>query len=223
MLLNVESTQSLIPTSFSQSPVTVPIQILGCHSAISSSYFFVNTLSSGVMSCPYSNIWKQAEMSSGVLREERDRIITAGIFEKVGLESILRLSVEFYEQVYNDYNPMPSGAYFRDAFSSTTKTLAIKHQQDYLIEKFGGPPVYSQTRKYTGLIRKHAPYPVTSEAADRWLTHMSTAIHSIPQWDEESIKLAINFFRFEAQFIVIGLDLVNPSTFIGYSGNNGSQ
>ncbi|CDY50504.1 BnaC01g44420D [Brassica napus] len=40
----------------------------------------------------------------------------------------------------------------------------------------GGPPLYSQRKGHPALIGRHHPFPLTHEAAERWLQHMQNAM-----------------------------------------------
>mmetsp|Transcript_9799 Transcript_9799/g.9892 ORF Transcript_9799/g.9892 Transcript_9799/m.9892 type:complete len:179 (+) Transcript_9799:171-707(+) len=170
------------------------------------------------MSCPFS--WPEIEQKSGVTKEESELINSAQIFDKVGEKGIRKMSEKFYDLVYNDNERLSTGVYLRDAFSSTTKAMAIAHQQEFFIQKLGGPNLYSQRTgsRHTGLIKRHVPYPVTREAADRWLFHMRTALSGLSEWDPISVETVMKFCMFQAEVIMAGRELMNPSVYIGYSG-----
>ena len=111
---------------------------------------------------------------------------------------------------------MLSGLKFCEIFSSSTKDTAIKNQQDYLVEKLGGPNIYSSRKQKVGIIRRHTPYLINEESIDRWLYHMKNALEMNESWDTESSSIILNFFRFQAFFIKKGKELLNADTFIGY-------
>lgn len=46
----------------------------------------------------------------------------------------------------------------------------------FLIQRFGGPATYAQQRGHPRLRMRHAPFPITPAAADRWLTLMAQAL-----------------------------------------------
>jgi truncated hemoglobin YjbI len=87
------------------------------------------------------------------------------------------LSTCHYELVFADVTPLPSGVLLREAFSSVTRAEGAYRQACWLVEQFGGPPLFTQLRGRGGLLSRHAPYAgVTQEAGDRWLAHMETAL-----------------------------------------------
>ncbi|MEA2608573.1 MAG: hemoglobin, partial [Chloroflexota bacterium] len=46
----------------------------------------------------------------------------------------------------------------------------------FLIQYWGGPTTYDEERGHPRLRMRHAPFAIGSEARDRWLSHMRTAI-----------------------------------------------
>ncbi|MDN5725572.1 MAG: globin [Propionibacteriales bacterium] len=58
----------------------------------------------------------------------------------------------------------------------------------FLEQYWGGPTTYSEQRGHPRLRMRHAPFPVTPQARDHWLTHMRDAIDSLelaPELDHE--------------------------------------
>lgn len=49
---------------------------------------------------------------------------------------------------------------------------------------------------HPALIARHRPFPVTHEAAERWLLHMQQALDNISDIDHDSKIMLMNFFRF---------------------------
>lgn len=47
----------------------------------------------------------------------------------------------------------------------------------FLEQYWGGPKTYSEQRGHPRLRMRHAPFPVTPQARDRWLDHMRVAVH----------------------------------------------
>lgn len=75
----------------------------------------------------------------------------------------------------------------------------------------GGPPLYSQRKGHPALIARHRPFPVTHQAAERWLHHMQDALDNTPDIDSDSKIKMMNFFRHTAFFLVAGDELKNPN------------
>ena len=49
----------------------------------------------------------------------------------------------------------------------------------FLEQYWGGPTTYSEQRGHPRLRMRHAPFAVTPEMRDRWLTHMRDAVDSL--------------------------------------------
>jgi len=49
---------------------------------------------------------------------------------------------------------------------------------------------------HPALIGRHRPFPVTHQAAERWLHHMQLALDATPDIDDDSKIKMMNFFRF---------------------------
>jgi truncated hemoglobin YjbI len=73
----------------------------------------------------------------------------------------------------------------------------------------GGPPLYSQRRGHPALIARHRPFPVTRQAAERWLHLMQQTLDSTKDIDADSKIKMMNFFRHTAFFLVAGDELKN--------------
>ena len=91
------------------------------------------------------------------------------LFESIGEDGFSRLVAAFYAQVPNDdvLGPM----YPPDDLARAEARL-----RDFLIGRFGGPPRYIEQRGHPRLRMRHAPFPVTPEARDRWMTLMNRAL-----------------------------------------------
>ncbi|KAG0493820.1 hypothetical protein HPP92_004814 [Vanilla planifolia] len=97
--------------------------------------------------------------------------------------------------------------WFRSIFANSRKEDAIRNQYEFFVQRMGGPPVYSQRKGHPALIARHRPFPVTHQAADRWLFHMQQALHSTPTIDPDSKIKMMNFFRHTAFFLVAGNEM----------------
>ncbi len=141
---------------------------------------------------------------------------------RLGDAVLQRVSTAFYERVYADRTPLPGGGLLREAFANTTKADAAANQAAFLIERLGGPKLYTQRKGPFALIGRHAPYAgVTRDAAHRWLQHMDAALAAVPEVDEDAAHRLRAYFRYTAFFIVEGRALVNPARLIGYSKHLG--
>ncbi|PNX72580.1 group 2 truncated hemoglobin-like protein [Trifolium pratense] len=64
---------------------------------------------------------------------------------------------------------------------------------------------------HPALIGRHRPFPVTHQAAERWLHHMQQALDTTPDIDDDSKIKMMKFFRHTAYFLVAGDELKNPT------------
>ncbi|KAL7122106.1 hypothetical protein ACP275_01G025100 [Erythranthe tilingii] len=142
---------------------------------------------------------------SGVNRDDAFAIDQINLYEKLGLQTFISLSTNFYNRVYDDEEE-----WFRSIFANSKKEDAIQNQYEFFSQRMGGPPLYNQRRGHPALIGRHRPFPVTHEAAERWLHHMQLALDSTTDIDSESKIKMMNFFRHTAFFLVAGDELKNP-------------
>lgn len=150
--------------------------------------------------------------NSGVSYEESQSAITIepSLFERLGTEGFRQLSSLFYDRVFDDGSVAP---WFLSIFSSSTKEDAIENQYKFLVQTFGGPDLYRQAKgKYTRLVGRHAAYPITHDAAHRWVHHMSDAMqdHYTLRHDTEARKALNKYFSFTAHYIVIASEFMRP-------------
>jgi hypothetical protein len=73
-------------------------------------------------------------------------------------------------------------------FYSSTKFLNFEHGT--LV------PFFWYIAGHPALIGRHRPFPVTHQAAERWLHHMQQALDTTPDIDDDSKIKMMNFFRF---------------------------
>lgn len=133
---------------------------------------------------------RQASCMSGVAHEDATAIDNVNLYEKLGFDTFVKLSTNFYNEVYND-----DQQWFRSIFANSTKDDAIQNQYEFFIQRMGGPPLYAHRKGSTALIARHGPYPITERAAARWLFHMKTALDKSPEIDLDSKTRMFNFFK----------------------------
>ncbi|KAG8635856.1 two-on-two hemoglobin-3 [Manihot esculenta] len=149
---------------------------------------------------------EKASQWSGVDRAEAFAIDTTNLFQKLGLQTFINLSTNFYNRVYDDEEE-----WFRSIFANSNKEEAIQNHYEFFSQRMGGPPLYSKRKGHPGLIGRHRPFPVTHQAAERWLLHMQKALDSTPDIDEDSNIKMMNFFKHTAFFLVAGDELKNQN------------
>lgn len=94
------------------------------------------------------------------------------VFEAIGEEGFTRLVGAFYRQVPGD--PILGPMYPPDDLAGAEQRL-----RDFLIGRFGGPQRYMEQRGHPRLRMRHAPFPITPAARDRWLALMTRALDEV--------------------------------------------
>ena len=98
------------------------------------------------------------------------------LYERVGGDGFFELLVgRFYEGVESDELLRPM--YPEDLGPSKV------HLANFLIQYWGGPSTYEETRGHPRLRMRHAPYKINKRARDAWLLHMRAALDSIEMDD----------------------------------------
>ncbi|XP_004498545.1 group 2 truncated hemoglobin 3-2 [Cicer arietinum] len=149
---------------------------------------------------------QKASEWSGVPTAQAFSIDDTNLFNKLGLQTFINLSTNFYTRVYDD-----DEEWFRSIFANSNKQEAIQNQYEFFVQRMGGPPLFSQRRGHPALIGRHRPFPVTHQAAERWLHHMQQALDTSPDIDDDSKIRMMNFFRHTAYFLVAGDELKNQN------------
>nr|XP_007161323.1 hypothetical protein PHAVU_001G060000g [Phaseolus vulgaris]ESW33317.1 hypothetical protein PHAVU_001G060000g [Phaseolus vulgaris] len=94
------------------------------------------------------NLQQKASEWSGVATEEAFAIDTTNLFHKLGLQTFINLSTNFYNRVYGDEEE-----WFRSIFADSEKENAIQNQYEFFVQRMGGPPLFSQRRASCGKSR----------------------------------------------------------------------
>lgn len=91
------------------------------------------------------------------------------LYEAVGGASYFeKLVADFYSRVEND--PVIRPLYPDDLGPSITHTAL------FLIQYWGGPATYSQTRGHPRLRMRHAPFKIGQAERNAWLSHMAASV-----------------------------------------------
>ncbi|GAA4422946.1 globin [Georgenia halophila] len=97
----------------------------------------------------------------------------ATLFEAMGGHAAFsRLVHRFYQGVRQDEVLAPM--YPQDDWEGAEERLTM-----FLEQYWGGPTTYSERRGHPMLRRRHLPFEVTTEARDRWLTHMRAGVEEL--------------------------------------------
>lgn len=89
-----------------------------------------------------------------------------------GEETFRRLVARFYAGVATD--PV-----LRPLYPEQDLTGAEERLRLFLIQYWGGPTTYSDTRGHPRLRMRHAPFPIGPAERDAWLHHMTAAIDEL--------------------------------------------
>jgi hemoglobin len=87
-----------------------------------------------------------------------------------GLPAFVALVDAFYDRVAADELLRPM---YPEDLEPGKHHLAL-----FLAQYWGGGEVYGRERGHPRLRRRHAPFPVTPDAALRWAEHMTTAVRA---------------------------------------------
>jgi hemoglobin len=99
--------------------------------------------------------------------------VPPSFYEAVGgHETFVALVRRFYEGVATD--PSLRALYPEEDLGPAEQRLRM-----FLEQYWGGPGTYSEQRGHPRLRMRHAPFAVTPEMRDRWLTHMRDAVDSL--------------------------------------------
>lgn len=95
------------------------------------------------------------------------------LYEAVGgTETFVRLVDAFYGGVEHD--PLLRPLYPEEELSGAKERLVL-----FLIQYFGGPGTYSQTRGHPRLRMRHFPFDIGQPERDAWFGHMSAAVDAV--------------------------------------------
>ena len=98
---------------------------------------------------------------------------TDSFYEAVGgHDTFVRLVDEFYRGVAAD--PVLRPMYPEEDLGPAAERLTA-----FLEQYWGGPTTYSDVRGHPRLRMRHAVFPVTPDARDRWLRHMRAALETL--------------------------------------------
>jgi hemoglobin len=89
-----------------------------------------------------------------------------------GAPTFERLVARFYEGVAAD--PVLRPLYPEPELAAAEERLRL-----FLIQYWGGPTTYSDTRGHPRLRMRHAPFAIGPAERDAWLRHMTEAVESL--------------------------------------------
>lgn len=103
-------------------------------------------------------------------------------YDEIGGEATIRRIVHtFYEGVAED--PLLRPLYPEEDLGPAEERFTL-----FLMQYWGGPTTYGDTRGHPRLRMRHAPFAVTPDAAQRWLVHFREGLDKAaltPEQDEQ--------------------------------------
>ena len=93
------------------------------------------------------------------------------VYDVVGEEGFRRLVDAFYAGVAGD--PVLRPLYPADLGPSAD------HLRLFLVQYWGGPDTYNQTRGHPRLRLRHMPFPIGRRQRDAWFRHMRDAVRAL--------------------------------------------
>jgi hemoglobin len=121
-------------------------------------------------------------------------LLDTQLYESIGEDSFTRLVAAFYRQI-------PTDDILGPLYRNRDLSAAEERLRSFLIMRFGGPQHYLESRGHPRLRMRHAPFPVTQAARDRWIQLMETALTEtkLPSPAESMLR---KFFHDSATFLI---------------------
>lgn len=113
------------------------------------------------------------------------------LYDRVGPDFFDDLVAAFYEGVATDELLAPLYPDYPD-FEPAKDRLRL-----FLIQYWGGPTTYMETRGHPRLCMRHMPFHVGEAERDRWLIHMAGAVERVCEGRPDGAEVAaelLNYF-----------------------------
>lgn len=120
-------------------------------------------------------------------------------YEEIGgLETIRTIVDTFYEGVAAD--ELLRGMYPEEDLRPAAERLTL-----FMAQYWGGPTTYSDSRGHPRLRMRHAPFDVTPEARERWLSHFRAGLDAADLPPDQDARFW-DYVTHAAQFMVNTLE-----------------
>ena len=123
-----------------------------------------------------------------------DGAVTTFYDEIGGYPTIEKIVATFYAGVAGD--PVLRPLYPEEDLGPAEERFRL-----FLVQYWGGPTTYSDTRGHPRLRMRHAPFAVTPAAAERWLVHFREGLDSVDLTPEQDAQFW-DYVTHAAQFMV---------------------
>jgi hemoglobin len=120
-----------------------------------------------------------------------------------GFETIRGIVARFYEGVATD--PVLRALYPEEDLGPAEERFRL-----FLVQYWGGPSTYSERRGHPRLRMRHAPFAVTPDAKDHWLTHFRAALDEADLTPEQDAQFW-DYVTHAAQFMVNTFEEPSPA------------
>ncbi len=138
---------------------------------------------------------------------------TRSVYELVGgRETFDRLAIAFYRHVESDPVLRPlypknlwghgsTGGAAREKTAARSMCSPVGTLSAFLIQFFGGPPEYSDSRGHPRLKMRHVKFKIGKVERDTWVSHMYAAIDEVGI-EEPNRSLMRQYFADAATFLI---------------------
>src|SRR5215211_2042314 len=119
-------------------------------------------------------------------------LLDTHVHSLIGDEGFERLVAAFYRRVATD-------DILRPMYPEADLHGAEERLRRFLIQRFGGPMMYSEKRGHPRLRMRHAPFHIDQRGRDRWVELMEAALAEV-NLSERAVGPLRKFFHESATF-----------------------
>ena len=121
-------------------------------------------------------------------------LLDSHVYALIGDEGFRRLVAAFYRRV-------PADDILSPMYPKHDLAGAEARLRGFLIQRFGGPDIYSQQRGHPRLRMRHGPFKIDRRGRDRWVELMEAALIEA-ELPDEAIPPLRKFFHEAATFMI---------------------
>lgn len=121
-------------------------------------------------------------------------LLDTHVYALIGDEGFRRLVAAFYRRV-------PADDILSPMYPKHDLAGAEERLRRFLIQRFGGPDLYSQQRGHPRLRMRHGPFKIDRRGRDRWVELMEAALMEA-ELPDEAIPPLRKFFHEAATFMI---------------------
>ena len=128
------------------------------------------------------------------MTDRHNEPVTTFYEEVGGFETFRRIVHRFYQGVAED--ELLRALYPEEDLGPAEERFLL-----FLVQYWGGPTTYGDTRGHPRLRMRHAPFPVTPTAAQHWLRHFRDGLDAVDLTPEQDERFW-DYVTHAAQFMV---------------------